>query len=141
MARIIEEFPAKWRRRRYPWDEWLDGKPRVLTQGEDFTVGLVAMQRHFARTAKERDLQGHTRIISATEIAVQAVARDAAENLATSPPRWQHGGDDRAVQTEEARLEERWLTVADGGAGAAGRSELLSEEMAGPDEISANTGQ
>jgi hypothetical protein len=140
MARIIEEFPAKWRRRRYPWDEWLDGKPRVLTQGEDFTVSLVAMQRHFARTAKERGLQGHTRIISATEIAVQAVARDGDENLATSPPRWQHGGDDRAVQTEKTRLEERWLTVADG-VGTAGRSELLSEETAGPDEISASAGQ
>jgi hypothetical protein len=76
MARIIEEFPAEWRRRRYPWQDWLDGKPRVLTQGEDFTVSLVAMQRHFVRTAKERGLQGHTRIISPTEIAVQAVARD-----------------------------------------------------------------
>src|SRR4249920_2363245 len=76
MARIIEEFPAEWRRRRYPWQDWLDGKPRVLTQGEDFTVSLVAMQRHFARTAKERGLQGYTRIISPTEIAVQAVARD-----------------------------------------------------------------
>jgi hypothetical protein len=76
MARIIEEFPAEWRRRRYPWQDWLDGKPRVLTQGEDFTVSLVAMQRHFVRTAKERGLQGHTRIISPTEIAVQAVTRD-----------------------------------------------------------------
>jgi len=76
MARIIDEFPAEWRRRRYPWQEWLDGKPRILTLGEDFTVSLVAMQRHFVRTAKERGLQGHTRIISPTEIAVQAVARE-----------------------------------------------------------------
>jgi hypothetical protein len=76
MARIIDEFPAEWRRRRYPWQEWLDGKPRILARGEDFTVSLVAMQRHFVRTAKERGLQGHTRIISPTEIAVQAVARE-----------------------------------------------------------------
>jgi hypothetical protein len=83
MARIIDEFPVEWRRRRYPWWEWLDGKPRVLTQGEDFTVSLVAMQRHFVRTAKERGLQGHTRIISPTEIAVQAVARASQESAGT----------------------------------------------------------
>ena len=77
MARIIEEFPPEWRARRYPWQEWLDGKPRVLTQGEDFTVSLVAMQRHFVRMARERGLQGYTRVISPTEIAVQAVALDA----------------------------------------------------------------
>jgi hypothetical protein len=84
MARIIEEFPAEWRRRRYPWHEWLDGQPRVLTQGEDFTISLVAMQRHFVRTAKERGLQGHTRIISSTEIAVQVVARDTRDYPAAS---------------------------------------------------------
>ena len=77
MARIIEEFPPEWRARRYPWREWLDGKPRVLTQGEDFAVSLVAMQRHFVRMARERGLQGYTRVISSTEIAVQAVALDA----------------------------------------------------------------
>jgi hypothetical protein len=77
MARIIEEFPPEWRARRYPWREWLDGKPRVLTQGEDFTVSLIAIQRHFVRMARERGLQGYTRVISPTEIAVQAVALDA----------------------------------------------------------------
>jgi hypothetical protein len=76
MARIISEFPVEWRRRRYPWQEWLDGKARVLTQGEDFTISLVAMQRHFTRTAKEQGLRGQTRIISPTEIAVQAVPPD-----------------------------------------------------------------
>jgi len=77
MARIIEESPPEWRARRYPWQEWLDGKPRVLTRGEDFTVSLVAMQRHFVRMARERGLQGYTRVISPTEIAVQAVELDA----------------------------------------------------------------
>jgi hypothetical protein len=84
MARIIDKFPAEWRRRRYPWHAWLDGQPRVLTQGEDVTISLVAMQRHFVRTAKERGLQGHTRIISPTEIAVQAVAREVLEYPAVS---------------------------------------------------------
>jgi hypothetical protein len=87
MARIIDEFPAEWRMRRYPWQEWLDGQPRILTQGVDFTISLVAMQRHFVRTAKERGLRGYTRVTSPTEIAVQAVAPDGHEDadLAPSP--------------------------------------------------------
>jgi len=99
MARIIDEFPAEWRRRRYPWQEWLDGKPRILTLGEDFTVSLVAMQRHFVRTAKERGLQGHTRIISPTEIAVQAVAREIEDGGTRSvgrPPRETVAADEAA---------------------------------------------
>ena len=112
MARIIDEFPAEWRRRRYPWQEWLDGKPRILTLGEDFTVSLVAMQRHFVRTAKQRALQGNTRIISPTEIAVQAIARQSQEHAGTRSLGWPPGQTaavDEAVarrQTAQAVADE-----------------------------------
>ena len=45
MAKIVDRMPGK---SRHPWEEWLDGKVRLLTRDEDFTsepAGLVSAQK------------------------------------------------------------------------------------------------
>lgn len=36
MAEALEEWPARNREQRYPWDEWLDGRPWKVRRGSDF---------------------------------------------------------------------------------------------------------
>lgn len=40
MAEIINSMPPRRTYSRYPWHEWLDGAPRKLTRGTDFTVSV-----------------------------------------------------------------------------------------------------
>lgn len=41
MAKVISSAVPVRPWRRYPWDEWFDGKARELARGEDFTVSTV----------------------------------------------------------------------------------------------------
>lgn len=40
----------------YPWDEWLDGKPRRLRRGEDFACQVNSMRASFSKRAQKRGL-------------------------------------------------------------------------------------
>jgi len=58
MAEIVEDAVWGSSRRsvsRYPWEEWCDGKTRVLIRGEDFSCTVKGMQNtvnvHSFRTA------------------------------------------------------------------------------------------
>lgn len=45
----------------YPWDEWFDGKTRVLVRGTDFKVGLDVLQNMLYRSAKKRNVAVKTK--------------------------------------------------------------------------------
>lgn len=50
MARRTQNLP------KYPYDEWLDGRPWKIRQGEDFTVSVRSMMRNIQNYARENKL-------------------------------------------------------------------------------------
>jgi hypothetical protein len=77
MAQILDSFPGDDRadgRVKYPWDVWLDGKPRDLTRGVDFTCSTVSFYRLVHHTARKRGIMVRTFLPRDRDvIAVQAV--------------------------------------------------------------------
>lgn len=75
MARTVaENIPKVYRK--YPWDDWLDGRHWVLTQAEDFPTATVeSMQILAHRTAERRGLQLRTST-SGGELHLQAFDKD-----------------------------------------------------------------
>ena len=53
MATIIDAMPAKGARK-YPWDEWLDGKARCLHRGIDFQCTCQSMASIARITGRRR---------------------------------------------------------------------------------------
>lgn len=51
MSQVVKEIPSA---TDYPWDEWLDGKPRKLVKGEDFQVDLKGMACQCHNVARRR---------------------------------------------------------------------------------------
>jgi hypothetical protein len=49
---ILEEFPGDTKRGKYPWDEWLDGKVRVLRKGEHYDTTTGSMRATASSAAK-----------------------------------------------------------------------------------------
>lgn len=43
MAKLLRKALAE--RTHYPWDKWLDGKPRELTHGEDFFIDARSFRK------------------------------------------------------------------------------------------------
>lgn len=82
MSRIVDDSVFKDTRdslfkEKYPYDEWLDEKPRILTRGEDFdqdatVMGIANSIRH---GIKKRGYRARIRVINNDEIAVQALWR------------------------------------------------------------------
>jgi hypothetical protein len=59
MAQVIDKLPPRERARggrpsKYPYDEWLDGRPWVLLHGEDFRCGTRSMEGILRRQARLR---------------------------------------------------------------------------------------
>ena len=53
MAKQLKEFPRhKRRRRKYPWDEWLNGKPWLLRHGEDYETSTPTMRAVATKAAQ-----------------------------------------------------------------------------------------
>ena len=52
---------------RYPWDEWTDGKERVLKEGDDFTCMAESFVLLARRTARVRGLELAVSTIRVTE--------------------------------------------------------------------------
>ena len=71
MVQLIEEVPGDGKYRRYPWNEWTDGKARVATQGEDFTVRLESFRTSLHIEARNRGLKCKTSKVAHNQIAFQ----------------------------------------------------------------------
>jgi hypothetical protein len=62
MARVVDEMPRHRRRRKYPWDEWLDGRTWELEPGVDFNGTPAAMRATILTQARREDVAVRTRI-------------------------------------------------------------------------------
>jgi hypothetical protein len=63
MAEIISQLPTAGGRipkKGYPWDEWLDGTARTLTQGVDFDVKPSALRTYAYEAATHRGVRVKT---------------------------------------------------------------------------------
>lgn len=63
--RILKEFPAPrtaGRKPTYPWDEWIDGKPRELVQGVHFECEPKSLRTLIHRTAPKYGMNAKTHI-------------------------------------------------------------------------------
>lgn len=62
MAEVIEQFPSEQRRatRRYPWDDWADGRIWKLRRGEDFDANPDQFRNRLYSQAKKRGLEART---------------------------------------------------------------------------------
>jgi hypothetical protein len=80
MARELESFPPRRRASKYPWEEWLNGRPWLLRHGEDYTVSSASMRASVARKAKELGKQVRTQASTdddGTEaLIIQAVSKE-----------------------------------------------------------------
>lgn len=61
MARALRSFEFRpFRRTRYPWLDWLDGRAWKLVRGEDFTLGTERMRQRVHAAARSRRLRVRT---------------------------------------------------------------------------------
>ena len=74
MAKILEEFPVNpvGRQAKYPWKVWLDGKPRLLVQGEDFETTPANFRATAFQAAARSGIKIRTAAVGQNDIAVQA---------------------------------------------------------------------
>lgn len=52
--KIVDSMPG---RQRYPWDEWFDGKVRLLEKGVDFDCSLAGMRSAALSAAKKYGIE------------------------------------------------------------------------------------
>ena len=64
MARELDEFPKATRRSKYKWDQWLNGKPWLLRQGEDFQTSSESFRAVASRAAAAEGKRLRTRLTS-----------------------------------------------------------------------------
>ncbi len=96
MAKVVEQFPKKTRKSKYPFDQWFDGQIWELTEGVDFKIpapsfrgGLYNKTRLFgveivtASTTNEAGKVVYT--IQAVPVGTKAKAK-AAKPTATATP-------------------------------------------------------
>jgi len=62
MAERLSSFPAA-TGARYPWDEWLDGSPWALTQGQDFDAKPATVISNARIQAEKRGGTVRTRML------------------------------------------------------------------------------
>jgi hypothetical protein len=75
MAEIVEDAVWGSPRRsvgRYPWEEWCDGKTRVLTRGEDFSCTVKSMQNAVNVRAFRTAAVIRTRVLDDDRIQIKA---------------------------------------------------------------------
>jgi len=56
MAELLAELPRPERKPRYPWHEWMDGRPRRLRAGRDFFSTVRGMRSTVQTHAKTADV-------------------------------------------------------------------------------------
>lgn len=57
---------------KYPWAEWLDGQPRRLVRGEDFTIIPLHMMQSAMAAARRRGIKVTVRL-EGENVVLQAV--------------------------------------------------------------------
>ena len=60
--KILDEFPDPKRRGKYPWDEWLDGKVRLLRKGDQYTTSTDTMRAVASNAAKKAGKRLRTKV-------------------------------------------------------------------------------
>ena len=78
MAEILDSFPNEkqhWNTR-YPWSEWLDGKPRRFKQGVDFLCKFQSFRTHAYIQAHKRGLKLRLQKEDGSSFVIQAVPRN-----------------------------------------------------------------
>lgn len=63
MAQKLDEFPGGPGKSKYPWHEWLDGSPWLLTHGEDYFTNTASFRATASRAAREEGKQLRTRLV------------------------------------------------------------------------------
>lgn len=54
MAKVVKgDLVSAGRPRKYPWEEWLDGRTWELTRGEDFTSNALAFRNQIYTRARD----------------------------------------------------------------------------------------
>lgn len=53
MSQVVDELPPRAFKRKYPWEQWADGRIHWLRRGEDFQVSIKSFV-HAAYTHAER---------------------------------------------------------------------------------------
>lgn len=81
MAQVLEELPKSrraggaGRAAKYPYDEWLDGNPKGLVQGEDYETKTITIAQLIRMAAKSRGVDVRT-VTTDYGLAIQAVPID-----------------------------------------------------------------
>ncbi len=79
MAKIIDAEDIQWGGSpgsRYPWDEWFDGKARILAKGEDFTSQISSFRTTVYECARRRGLKVRIATVdNGKGVAVQVVGK------------------------------------------------------------------
>ena len=64
MARTLEQFPSPTSgRRRYPWDQWMDGQIWLLVPDEDFTAKPTTIRTMATQQAIRRGGRVRCRVV------------------------------------------------------------------------------
>jgi hypothetical protein len=74
MASVVDRMPEKYEtRRKYDWDNWLDGQVWELVDGVDFTVPVRSMAAQVYQAAVRRGIGVSVSLLdSGTRVRVQA---------------------------------------------------------------------
>ncbi|MDA8318846.1 MAG: hypothetical protein M0030_03395 [Actinomycetota bacterium] len=74
MAKILDRDvrPMTGKGNGYPWDEWLDGQPRLLERGVDFLSGPADLRTAAYRAAEKRGIRVRTQV-AGENLEVQAI--------------------------------------------------------------------
>lgn len=67
-------------RKVYPWSDWFDGKPHVLTQGVHFQVGMESFRDQVHIAAQRRGLLADTRKQGEKQLVLLALRKDLGED-------------------------------------------------------------
>lgn len=63
---------------KYPYDEWMDGKTRVMVRGEDFdwTIRTASFVDTVRRGLRRRGFEIHAEILNINEIALKVLTKE-----------------------------------------------------------------
>lgn len=73
MAEKLDSYDFGRNAPEYDWDDWLDGKPTRLRQGEDFTIAVVSIRAQAHAQARARGLRAVTHREDEKTLVIQAV--------------------------------------------------------------------
>lgn len=72
MAEKLDNYEFGRKAPEYDWDNWLDGRPTRLTQGEDFDISLPSIRAQAHAQARKRRLRVDTHKENEKTLVIQA---------------------------------------------------------------------